>query len=160
LTACPIVHGLDTTFDTTRAVEVMGRYSNPDIVSRLNRILAGQGRDRPSHRPVRSLPQKRTRLTQEQVFELVAMHERGVPIDQLASVFGVHRTTVMTHLDRAGVEGRTGLIDRHLDEARNFYESGSSLARVAEHFGVDAETVRQAFRKAGISLRPRRGWHY
>jgi AraC-like DNA-binding protein len=99
-------------------------------------------------------------LTQEQVFELITMHERGVPIDELASFFGVHRTTVMTHVDRGGVERRTGLIDRHLDEARNLYESGSSLTRVAEHFGVDGETVRQAFRKAGISLRPRRGWHY
>src|SRR5262249_43349358 len=117
-------------------------------------------RDRPSHRPVPSLPQKQTRLTQEQVSELITMHEHGVPIDELASVFGVHRTTVMTHLGRAGVERRTGLIDRHLDEARNLYESGSSLARVAEHFGVDGETVRRAFRNAGIALRPRRGWQY
>ena len=88
------------------------------------------------------------------------MHERGRPIDKLASVFDVHRTTVMTHLDRAGVERRTGVIDRHLDEARDLYESGSSLARVAERFGVDGETVRQAFKNAGISLRPRRGWQY
>jgi AraC-like DNA-binding protein len=88
------------------------------------------------------------------------MHERGVPIDELASVFAVHRTTVMTHLDRAGVERRTGLIQRHLDEARRLYEAGSSLARVAEHFGVDDETVRRAFKNAGIPLRPRRGWQY
>jgi hypothetical protein len=88
------------------------------------------------------------------------MHERRVPIDELASVFDIHRTTVMTHLDRAGVERRAGLIDRNLNEARRLYESGSSLAGVAEHFGVDAETVRRSFRTAGISLRPRRGWHY
>jgi AraC-like DNA-binding protein len=99
-------------------------------------------------------------LTQEQVCELITMHERGDSIDELASAFGIHRTTVMTHLDRAGVERRTGLIQRHLDEARRLYEDGSSLARVAEHFGVDAETVRRAFMDAGISLRPRRGWQY
>jgi len=141
-------------------VEVMGRYSNPDNVARLHRILSGQGRDRPSHRPVPSLPQKQTRLTREQVSELILLHARGVPIDKLASVFDVHRTTVMTHLDRAGVERRTGVIDRHLNEARDLYQAGSSLARVAERFGVDGETVRQAFKNAGISLRPRRGWQY
>jgi DNA-directed RNA polymerase specialized sigma24 family protein len=83
-------------------VDLLARYSNPDNVTRLNRILSGQGRDRPSHRPVPSLRQKQTKLTQEQVSELVTMHERGIPIDDLASVFDVHRTTVMTHLDRAG----------------------------------------------------------
>ena len=138
----------------------MGRYSNPDIVTRISRILAGQGRDRPSRRPVPSLRQKQTRLTEQQVFELIAMHERGTSIDELAAGFDIHRTTVMTHLERAGAERRTGLIQRHLDEARDLYESGSSLARVAEHFGVDAETVRRAFKNAGIALRPRRGWQY
>ena len=43
--------------ETTTAVEVMGRYSNPDNVARLHRILSGQGRDRPSHRPVPSVRQ-------------------------------------------------------------------------------------------------------
>ena len=104
--------------ETTTAVEVMGRYSNPDIVACLTRILSGQGRDRPSHRPVPSLTQKQTRLTNERLSELILMHARGVPIDELASVFDIHRTTVMTHLDRASVDRRTGLIDRHLTEAR------------------------------------------
>jgi len=88
------------------------------------------------------------------------MHARGVPIDELASVFDIHRTTVTTHLERAGVDRRSGVIDRHLTEARYLYESGSSLARVADRFGVDGETVRRAFKNAGISLRPRRGWQY
>jgi DNA-directed RNA polymerase specialized sigma24 family protein len=88
------------------------------------------------------------------------MHERGAPIDELATSFGIHRTTVMTHLDRASAERRTGLIQRHLNEARGLYESGLSLAHVAKHFGVDAETVRRTFKNAGISLRPRRGWQY
>jgi AraC-like DNA-binding protein len=141
-------------------VDLLGRYSNPDNVTRLHRIFSGQGRDRTSHRPVQSLPQKQTRLTEERVSELVAMHERGTPIAELAAVFCIHRTTVMTHLDRAGAERRTGLIQRHLNEAHNLYESGSSLAHVAKHFGVDAEIVRRAFKNAGISLRPRRGWQY
>jgi hypothetical protein len=99
-------------------------------------------------------------LTEEQVNELIARHERGALIDELAATFDIHRTTVMTHLDRAGAERRTGIIQRHLEEARALYESGTSLARVASHFGVDGETVCRAFRNAGISLRPRRGWRY
>ena len=43
------------------------------------------------------------------------MHERGLPIDKLASVFDVHRTTVMTHLDRAGVERREPVVDLKID---------------------------------------------
>ena len=67
----------------------------------------------------------------------------------------------MAHMDRAGAQRRTGLIQHRLNEAHGLYESGSSLARVAEHFGVDAETVRRAFKNAGIPLRPRcRGWQY
>jgi len=138
----------------------MGRYSNPDILSRIRQVLAGQGRDRPSHRTVPSLPQKQTRLTEERVTELIALHERGAHIDELAANFDIHRTTVITYLDRAGAERRTGVIQRHLDEARALYEAGSSLAQVAQHFGVNSETVRRAFKNAGFSLRPRRGWQY
>jgi uncharacterized protein (DUF433 family) len=110
----------------------------------------------PSHRA----RQNQTKLAVEQVSELIAMHEQGAPIDELAVTFGIHRTTVMMHLHRAGAERRTGLVQRHLKEARGLYESGSSLARVAEHYDVDAETVRRAFKNAGLSLRPRRGWQY
>lgn len=99
-------------------------------------------------------------MTVEQVSELIAMHEQGAPIDELAETLGIHRTTVMMHLHRAGAERRTGLVQRHLKEARSLYESGSSLARVAAHYNVDAETVHRAFKNAGLSLRPRRGWHY
>jgi AraC-like DNA-binding protein len=99
-------------------------------------------------------------LTEKQVTELIARHERGAHIDELAASFDIHRTTVMTHLDRAGAERRTGVIQRHLEEARALYESGTSLADVASHFSVDSETVRRTFKNAGISLRPRRGWQY
>jgi hypothetical protein len=38
------------------------------------------------------------------------------------------------------------------------YAAGSSLAHVADQFGVDAQTVANRFRRAGIPVRPRRGW--
>jgi len=78
-------------------------------------------------------------------------------INDLAVVFGVSRTTVMSQLDRAGVERRSGVIDRHLVEARDLYGRGWSLVRVGEHFNVDAGTVWRAFRRAGVPTRPRAG---
>jgi hypothetical protein len=44
---------------------------------------------------VPSLRQRPTKMTVEQVSELIAMHEQGAPIDELADTFGIHRTTVM-----------------------------------------------------------------
>lgn len=78
-------------------------------------------------------------------------------IDELAGRFGIHRTTVMTHLDRHGVERRTGNVQRRIDEALRLYESGWSLARIGTEFGVNAETARRALRGAGVSMRPRPG---
>jgi hypothetical protein len=40
------------------------------------------------------------------------------------------------------------------------YQSGQSLATVGEHVGVAADTVGKAQRRAGVVLRPRRGWKY
>ena len=60
-------------------VEVMGRYSNPDNVFLLRRILSRQGRDRPSHRPVPSVRQKQTRLRDSQRSELLDRYLAGDP---------------------------------------------------------------------------------
>ena len=84
----------------------MGRYSNPDNVSRLNRILSGQGRDRPSHRPVPSVRQQQTRLTDSQHSELLDRYLAGEPASALAKEFGVHRATIFSSLRRAGVQTR------------------------------------------------------
>ncbi|HEX9505246.1 MAG TPA: hypothetical protein VGA62_04500 [Acidimicrobiia bacterium] len=40
------------------------------------------------------------------------------------------------------------------------YLDGKSLATVAEEFNVAVRTLRREFRKAGTSIRPRRGWTY
>ncbi len=133
----------------------MGRYSNPDIVARLERILAGEGRDRVSHRPVPSLRQKQTRLTDSQRSELVERDQAGESASGLAAEFGVHRTTIVNALRSAGVEARYRIMaDDDVAAARRLYESGSSLAAVGEHFGVAARTVLNVFRKAGVATRP------
>jgi hypothetical protein len=97
------------------------------------------------------------RLTPDEVEELLALHATGVMINDLAVLFGISRTTVMSHLDRSGVERRAGVIERHLTEAAELYSTGWSLANVGRHFNVDAGTVWRAFRRAGVPTRPRSG---
>ena len=82
-------------------------------------------------------------------------------INQLAAEFGIHRTTVTGQLDRHGVprhSEQTAWDDETLKEAAELYAAGASLARVADQFRVDAQTVANRFRRAGVAVRPRRGW--
>jgi DNA invertase Pin-like site-specific DNA recombinase len=133
----------------------MGRYSNPNIVTRLQRVLSGQGRDRPSHRPVPSLRQKQTRLTDSQRSEVVQCYEAGESAARLAREFGVDKGTVLRVLRRAGVAVRyRSLTDEDVEEARSMYERGQSLAKVGEHFGVTARTVLNVLGRSGIATRP------
>ncbi|MDP9332214.1 MAG: hypothetical protein M3Q30_02710 [Actinomycetota bacterium] len=136
----------------------MGRYSNPDIVAKLKRILAGQTPGRPPDRTTRSVPHKQAqhRLDPEEVDRLLERYRAGTKIDDLAAEFAINRNTVMEHVRRAGAPRRRNVVMDRLEEACQLYEQGWSLARVAEHFGVDPGTVGYAFRKAGL---PRRDTH-
>jgi hypothetical protein len=137
-------------------VEVMGRYSNPDNVARLNRILTGQGRDRPSHRPVPSLRQKQTRLADSDRTEVVERYQAGETANGLAEAFDVNRATVFAILQRAGIKSRfRTLTDRDIASASAMYEAGQSLASIANHFDVADRTVLNAFRRAGVATRQR-----
>jgi len=49
--------------------------------------------------------------------------------------------------------------DNALREAAELYATGLSLADVANRFGIDAQTVANRFRRAGVTVRPRRGWN-
>jgi hypothetical protein len=138
-------------------VEVMGSYSNPSLTTRFRSILAGQNENRLSDRS-RPSRQIQRHLDATEVLSLVRACANGDTIDQLATTFGIHRTTVMAHLDREGAPRRSGTVTKNINEATRLYEEGRSLARVGEHFGVDGETVRRALRAAGVTLRPRRGW--
>jgi uncharacterized protein (DUF433 family) len=135
----------------------MGSYSNPSLMSQIQTILAGQKADRPSDRP-RPSRQIQRHLAPNEVDNLLRAVSHGDTIDQLATTFGVHRTTVIAHLERQGAPRRSGIVANNIDEAIRLYKEGWSLARVGEHFDVDAETVRRALRTAKVALRPRNGW--
>ena len=85
----------------------------------------------------------------------------GASIDPLAVHLGVHRTTVMDHLERRGIERRRvvrKMTDRTVRQAARRYGAGESLKVVAGQFEVDASTLAREFRRAGVPIRPRRGW--
>ncbi len=101
------------------------------------------------------------RLSEGNVQDLVRSYAEGSSIDQLARRFSVHRTTVISHLDRRGVPRRRivrKLTDRDVKLAADQYWRGQSLKEVAEGFAVDARTLAREFSRAGIATRPRRGW--
>jgi transposase-like protein len=149
----------DDVVEMATAVEVMGAYSNRSVVSRLRAILAGQKDDRPSSRPHQSRQFQR-RLSANEVAELVAAHDEGATQKDLAARFGIYRTTVAAHLDRAGITDRRGaMTPEQVGEAIDLYNEGWSLARIAKHFGVYPTSIYYWLRKDGVTLRPRRGWN-
>src|SRR5689334_20088551 len=74
----------------TEMVELLGRYSNPDIVSDLQRVLAGRGGDRASARTVRSVRQKQRRLDADEASDVVARYRAG----ESATHLPVHSTFI------------------------------------------------------------------
>ena len=79
----------------------------------------------------------------------------------LARRYGIHRTTVIHHLDRAGIERRR-LVRKMTDEsvalAATRYAQGASLVVVASEFEVHQRTLARELRNAGAPIRRRRGW--
>ena len=90
-------------------MDLVGRYSNPDIVTRLQRVLAGQVRDRVSHRPVPSLRQKPTRLTDSQrskVAEAERLYASGISLAGVGERLGFSARSVLNAFRSAGIVTR------------------------------------------------------
>ena len=92
---------------------------------------------------------------------MTGLYRDGVSIDGLARRYAIHRTTVIHHLDRAGI-ARRRVVRKMTDEsvalAAARYEQGASLAVVASEFGVHQRTLARELRQAGASIRLRCGW--
>lgn len=97
------------------------------------------------------------RLSPEQVAELVAARQAGVQIKDLAQQFEIHKTTVIAHLERAGVPGRRWagktLSPPQVQDAARLYESGLSLVAIGEQLGASRRQVGRALDEAGVAIR-------
>jgi DNA-directed RNA polymerase specialized sigma24 family protein len=144
-------------------VEVLGAYSNPSGVSRLQRLLAGQDTDRVSDRSSSIVSRKRkqaqVRLTDDEIDVVIAGYEAGLGLNELSSAFGADRRTLANRLVQRGIPRRSRrLADEQIQEAIALYTDGWSLARIAEHVDVYPESIRYRLQRAGVVLRPRPGW--
>jgi DNA-binding CsgD family transcriptional regulator len=136
----------------------MGHYSNPPT-ERTGEARSGQLSGTP---PAGAPHRAQRRLRAGEVDTLVDGYHVGDTIMQLARRFGISRTTVMAHLDRRSVRRRATAKewnDDALSRAAASYADGRSLACIADEFGLDPSTVANCLRKAGVPIRPRRGWY-
>ena len=79
------------------------------------------------------------RLSRVEIEELIHHRREGASIDALTRRYQLHRTTIIHHLDHAGVRRRRvvrKLTDESVALAAARHERGASLAVVASEFGV------------------------
>jgi DNA-directed RNA polymerase specialized sigma24 family protein len=135
-----------------RGVDLVGRYSNQDLLSRLERVPGRQNADRPSVRTVRSTRrQVQVRLTDEQLDEVTAGYEAGLNLNELATAFGADRRTLANRLEARGVQRRhRRLSGVQIHEAITLYGEGWSLARIATRLGVYPQSVRYRLQRSGV----------
>ena len=135
----------------------MGHYSNPEpkrVSKEPSRLDTGTPPPTARHR-------SQPRLRAAEVDDLVDDYHAGATIMQLAERLSISRTTVMAHLDRRRVQRRNVAKqwdDDALAAAADTYTEGASLAAIAKTHDLDPQTVANRLRRAGITIRPRRGW--
>lgn len=102
--------------------------------------------------------QRHHRLTAAERAAVVAAHQSGALIRELAERFGVNRKTISKTLERHGVARRYRLLSvEDLPGIRAAYAAGASLEELGRRFKVDASTVRRFMLKHGVGTRPRTG---
>ena len=140
-------------------VEVMGRYLNHSDQGECLRNLLEMVPSGSKAAKTRTPRRVCRRLEASRVEELIKGYLEGVPVDVLADQFGVDQSTVQKHARRHDLPRRSPRLGpNQIKEAITLYTEGQSLLKLANHFGVATDTVAHALRRAGVILRPRRGW--
>ena len=95
-----------------------------------------------------SSPRRINRYLRPQlVEEMVALHQAGQTVAQIAARFGFHRTTVARHLKQAGETLRTNPADPAFQErVRQAYAELGTVKHTAQKLGVSKDTVRKVVR--------------
>jgi len=92
------------------------------------------------------------------VFRLLERYQQDVSIKDLAEEFGIDRSTLLLHVQRAGLPRRneaTFWDDDTLARATARYEARAICREIAVEFGVHKSTVARRLQQAGVSLRCR-----
>ena len=138
--------------------------STPALQNLCNRMIGHEevkNNPAPKAIPASIIKQVQRRLPVDSILELVRAYEVGATVPDLVERYGIHRTTVLAHLERQGVPRRPNrfkLTEGQLAEASQLYAKGWSLIPLGKRFGVDDGTMRKALLREGVMLRPRRGW--
>ena len=86
-------------------------------------------------------------LRPQLVEEMVALHQVGQTVAQIATRFGFHRTTVARHLKQAGRTLRTNPADPAFQErVRQAYAEIGTVKHTAQRLGVSKDAVRKVVR--------------
>ena len=130
-------------------LEQKGRLSNPfsDLNKAVDLLLAGMEEivARQQGRPVRRQAVLRP-LSETAVDQLVARYQAGASVRELVEEFGVHRVTVLQHLEKRGIPRRANsrkMTDEQAQEAKAMWEIGISYRELGRKFGVSADTVKR-----------------
>ena len=100
--------------------------------------------------------QSQTRLSASNRKTLLTGYAEGVPVQELAARFNIHRATVREMARRAGYPGRAPEHSEVLrTEAARLYSEGLTLTQVAERLGIGDEAVRSAVVGTGGTIRPK-----
>lgn len=130
--------------------------SNPSRPVRRLLDMALTWENTPTHE-VSPPPACRTfrQLRPHEVDELVSLFDptNGVGVKELATKFGIHRSTVGKFLKERGIETRPTLKPEDIPTAAALYRSGLTLAQVAQRYGIAKDTVRLKLIEAGVTMR-------
>lgn len=100
--------------------------------------------------------QSQTRLSASNRAELLVGYAEGVPVQELATRFNVHRATVREIARRAGHPSRAPEHSQQLrGEAARLYAEGLTLSQVALQLEIGEDAVRSAVVTNGGTIRPR-----
>ncbi len=100
--------------------------------------------------------QSQTRLSASSRVALLAGYAEGVPVQELARRFNVHRATVREIARRAGHPSRAPEHSQQLrSEAARLYAEGFTLSQVSAQLGIGDEAVRSAVVANGGTIRPK-----
>jgi hypothetical protein len=101
--------------------------------------------------------QQQVRLTPGQETELVERYRAGALRLELASAYGIHKSTVTDIVGRHEAQRTRGLTEPEAARAVEMYRTGASLVDVGNAFGVNATTIRNNLMKLGVARRDTQG---